>query len=169
MRNLIRIILGAALLVPTVACGPTGLSGGKQLNELDADDRQKACENLEDYYAKEIDEDTEHRFACAFVALFTTSVDECEVAYEGCLSQPLMTEETDENACEVTDETNCTATVAEYEDCVDEQIADLRDFADSFSCQAAVNGEITLDAEPGPACKAVAEKCPGFFDEGAGS
>jgi hypothetical protein len=166
VRDFFRITLCAALLLPTVACtGPTGLPGGKQLNELDADDRQKACENIQEYYDKEVDDDTAKRYACIFATILATDVDSCEVAYEACLMEPLM-ENTDDDSCAVTDETTCTATVEEYEACLDEQIAAFKDVSASFSCEASINGSFMIQTEPGPDCKALADTCPGFFGGG---
>ena len=169
VRDFIRITLIAALLVPAAACtGPTGLKGSKQLNELDAGEREEACENIGDYFDKEVGEERMKKLACVFSAATTVAfggggVPECEIAYDSCLMEPLT--QTDDG-CGVSDETSCTATVEEYEACLEEQAEGFVTLIDGLSCAAVLEGGASPIPEAGPECTALASKCPGFFSAG---
>lgn len=165
MRNLARLFLISALLLPMAACkGPTGVKGDKQLSELSEDEKKTACENISDYYDKEVGDERLVRFACTFTAAFTSSEAECDVALEACIAEGMVSES--EDSCVVDGEVACDATVEEYEACLDEQIEATVEFIDSFSC-AAIFGEggdsPGVGPETGELCTALAQKCPGLF------
>ncbi len=169
MRNLARLSLLSALLLPMAACkGPTGVSGDKQLSELSEDEKKTACENISEYYDKEVGDERLVRFACTFTAAFTSSEAECDVAFEACVAEGMVTES--EDSCVVEGDVACDATVEEYEACLDEQIEATVEFIDSFSCAAIFNesGEGSgLGPETGELCTALAQKCPGLFASGS--
>jgi len=169
MRNLARLSLIAALILPTVACkGPTGVKGDKQLNELSEDEKKTACENIEEYFDEEVGDERLLRFSCTFAAAFSGSEAECDLAFDACVAEgKVMSEEGD--GCVVDDEIVCEATVEEYEACLDEQIEATIEFIDGFSCAAIFSGDSgATSPETGPLCTELAQKCPGLFSGGGG-
>lgn len=139
--------------------GGGSVDSGKQLSELSGDEANALCSSIE----AGVDLDAAQRLSCAFAAAFS-SMDEasCQTAFDACLAEPFEAEESD---CPVENEIDdsCTATVAELEACVDEVNAALKSVADGFSCAE----ELDLTAlEPGEACTAFDEKCPGVINTG---
>ncbi len=171
MRNLARLSLISALILPVVACkGPTGVSGDKQLSELSEDEKKTACENIGDYYDKEVGEERLVRFGCIFKGAFNPEVTneaECDLSLDACVAAGEVTVSEDDDSCVVDGDIACDATVEEYEACLDEQVEATVEFIDSFTC-AAIYGEGgggggSLSPETGPLCTALAQKCPGLF------
>lgn len=168
MRNLARLSLISALILPAVACkGPTGVSGDKQLSELNEEEQKTACENIDDYFDKEVGDERLVRFACIFTAAFNPEVTneaECDLSLDACLAAGEVMVSEEEDSCVVDGDIACDATVEEYEACLDEQIEATVEFIDSFTCAAIYGGgEGTTSPETGPLCTALAQKCPGLF------
>jgi len=168
MNTLLRYTLLSALILPAIACkGPTGISGGKQLNELSDDEQIQACENVEDYYIEEIGEDRLIHGSCvALASFFTSNEDECEVFVDMCKRDAMESEEGEEEVDECTaEEVSCTATVAEYEACIEEEVEATKDGIDALTCAAIFSDNPPdMDPPPGPECEAFAKKCPGYLD-----
>ncbi len=159
--TLLQIVQGflwiSVIALPIVACtGPTGLPGSKQLDELDADERAEACENLADYFDEGIGEERRKKRFCIHVGAQYGDVAECEVAYETCLMEPYSSEV----SCALSGPTSCTATVEELEACFAEEIDTTIAFIDGLTCQAVLDG-VEYDAFGGPACLTFEQKCPG--------
>ncbi len=92
----------------------------------------------------------------------------CQEAYEECMNKPEEPE--DEDDCKLDDEdsklTDCTATVGEFEACINDTIAATSEAYEGLSCDTDVE---TLDSmgdnlEPA-SCKAIEKKCPGLAEE----
>ncbi len=178
MRTLLRLTLLSALILPAVACkGPTGLKGDKKLNELSDDEKKSGCESLVEYSDKKISEDDYKRFACTSVAIFDVAFggteESCNTAFDQCLQDVTTNEDDTETSCELEGDITCTATVEEYEACVDERIELTLELINSFSCAKLV--EMAGDPPPeeeedDSLCSALAQKCPGLFSsEGEGA
>ncbi|MCB9569223.1 MAG: hypothetical protein H6710_18760 [Myxococcales bacterium] len=172
MRLLAHTAIFGALLLSFGCRGPSGLPGNKQIGELSDDEQKEACENVADYYDKKIGEEKLKDFACVTAGVFAAALSGgdvaiCEAAYMDCLAAP-DDGTMDDTTCEVSnDAPSCTATVAEYDDCLEEQVDALKDFLDGYSCATAASSMLP---ETGPACMALAQKCPELFsDNGEGT
>ncbi len=176
MRTLLRLSLLSALILPAVACkGPTGLNADKNLNDLSADEKKSGCESLVEYSEKKISEDDVKRLACITVAVldvaFGGSEESCNSTYDQCLQEATATQDGN-TSCELEGDITCTATVEEYEACVDERIDATLELIKSFSCAELVKmsgEEPAPEGEDESLCSALAQKCPGLFSsEGEG-
>ncbi|MEZ4448472.1 MAG: hypothetical protein R3B09_03255 [Nannocystaceae bacterium] len=162
MHHRIHTLLVAALAVGASACtGYTGVKGSKKLSELDADERKEVCENSAAHTKEEIGEETIKRYGCVLASVLASGggVPECEAAVDICVMDATIESN---DTCDVDGDVDCDATIEEYEACGDENIAGLKVFYQTFTCEAAINGSV-MAPEAGPECQALAKKCPGLF------
>lgn len=153
----------------------TNVTPSKPLNQLTPQETQKVCEATTTYVGKGLQDATFTDLVCRITGLVSVlSVPDAEVqmacttAYNACKAAPAPTE-VPAGACGSTQATDCTATVAEYEACVNELPANLT-LINSIvvTCDKATkNSVLALVAIPsllGPACTALNKKCPSEFD-----
>ena len=88
---LLRFTLLSALILPAVACkGPTGLKADTKLNELSEDEKDAACDQIETYTKKKIDEEDATRAACVvFASLLSANESDCDAAVESCIAEAM--------------------------------------------------------------------------------
>ncbi|MDX2021980.1 MAG: hypothetical protein SF187_17210 [Deltaproteobacteria bacterium] len=153
----------------------TNVTPSKPLNQLTPQEAQKVCEATTTYVGKGLQDATFTDLVCRIAGLVSVlNVPDAEVqatctkAYNACKAAPAPME-LPTGACGETQTTQCTATVAEYEACVNELPSDLKAInAVVASCDRATkNSVVALVAIPsllGPACTALNKKCPSEFN-----
>jgi len=186
MKNL--ALTSIAILLTTMSlAGCKGGGGGvnsgvdstKTGEELSEEEIAKLCEATADYVTSELDtKDGACRmvaFPAAFVAYALGGGDEdamreaCTEAYEECLEEDEEQEETVQ--CEDTPESisDCEATVAEYETCVEDRVAEMKDLEKTVPTCAELSEddleELADLIEDGPtgttkSCEDLADSCP---------
>jgi len=162
----------------------SGLPGDKVLGSLTDDEAAGLCKKLSDYFSddgpvgKNI-EDVGCRFSSLLTALFTNPPTDaalqasCKASYDTCVAVPSTTSET----CTKPDAA-CTATVAEYDACVNDELGALNQLLGSApSCDevtlASASNPLADAPQPTAACQKIQSKCPsapappGFDDFGA--
>jgi len=149
----------------------SGLPEDKQLGALTDAEAEALCKRIEGYFAddttvgKNVDEFL-CRFTSALTALFAAPETDaalqssCKSLYASCIASPTMSSGT----CEKPDAT-CTATVAEYEACMNDQLALLNQLGSAVpSCdQITLSSSSTLLSGVGEApasCQTLEAKCP---------
>jgi hypothetical protein len=150
----------------------TGVSGDKPLNTLSQDEATKVCKSVGDWSKRAFSEEKLKEIPCKLTAaLFGALAGDAEQArmactqtYNSCLQQPAMPSQ-QESTCGMVD-SNCTATVAEMEACLNELPKAFDDFAAALpSCDALGSGMMSmpfnLESLNPPACKTFESKCPG--------
>jgi hypothetical protein len=153
----------------------TGVTPSKPLNQLTPQETQKVCEDTAEHVSKSLQDAAFADLACRIAGLVAVlSVPEaqvqmaCATAYSACKASPAATEVSPES-CGSPQATECTATVAAYEACVNELPADIKKIESSVaSCAKAtktsVLGLVAIPGLLGPACRALNEACPNEFN-----
>ncbi len=155
---------------------PAGVGASDQVDALDADQRQAACDALEATYADVLRPADTVAFACGVQGLFAGAFDQndpqgaCETAYDACLADPgEVTQDDGDEVCPLIEQPMCTATLAEIEACISDGLEAVLLFNASFDCSLV---DDLMTDEPGdmqweasPACTAVEEKCPGLLSD----
>lgn len=167
-RRVISIVGGILVGGVFVAgCGFTGIGGGKQIDSLSEDDRKQVCERTQEHLTDEGFYDDTKRLLCVTTSAVSVSIAggdaaACEAAVSMCLAGDGGASSGD--SCDDTSSlTSCTATISEFEDCVDEQIDAMKEAVAAFDCAAALSGTQPPESMAGPACTALAKKCPDYF------
>ena len=173
MKGNIQVVSAACGLIVALAggCGFTGIGGGKQIDSLDEEDRVKICEETLEHFEKEKFWENSVRLLCvgqsaALVGPMGGDASACELAVMDCMKKSELNGPGDGDACSDTSNlTSCSATVREYEDCINEQVDAMSEAVEKVTCASVLNGTApTGNPAPGPACEAMAKKCPDFFD-----
>lgn len=148
MKLISRIVLAAFLAGSLTACGgfSSGLPKDKQLDALTAAEATQFCEKVEEYYEKKIDEEKFEQVVCYLFAVeFAEWMNPddlsagCQTFYDDCMNPD---EEEEEASCADAEIPACTATVAEYELCIEESVEAWivfiqdADSAFSYACDA---------------------------------
>lgn len=182
----------------------TGLPEDKQLSELTVDDLMMACETVSASLGNIVSEDDGKRIACTTQAIpssftvkdgkATGDVAKCKQLVNDCLAapagsgpgteSPIETDLSDKMDCSADGTAEqfegCTATVGEYEACIDAVIGEFNRFFGLINCDSLSNPEMVRDSVSGgidipslPACQGLPAKCPnlsfGADDEESGS
>ena len=126
------------------------------------------CEERREF-VETVATDTINEYFCIFEAAFEAALDDgddpvsvCEQAFAECMSGDPQTEVTE---CDIQsiDRSDCDATVAQMNACIDEELEEIEQFVNDFSCnlvdEEADEVEDVTD-EPGPACQTVYDACP---------
>ncbi len=168
----------------------TGLPEDKQLSELTVDDLMMACESVSASLGGIITAEDTKRIDCTARALpssfmvkdgkATGDVAKCKQLVNECLAAPAQpagdrppidTDLGDEMDCSAEGAAEqfegCTATVGEYEACVNAVIGEFERFYTLISCDSLSNPEMVranasagIDIPGLPACQALPAKCP---------
>lgn len=162
-------IVGGVLIggIFVAGCGFTGIGGGKQIDSLSEDDRKQVCERTQEHLQDEgFYEDTK-RLLCVATSAASVSIAggdaaACEAAVSTCLKSDSGTSSGD-SCADTSSLSSCPATISEFEDCIDEQIDAMKEAAAAFDCAAALSGTQPPESMAGPACMALAKKCPDYF------
>lgn len=197
------VAAGAAAVGLVVACSSSGGSSGgtgpgaissvdssKKATDLSEADAQQYCRDTLAYQKSQISEADTKRYTCAAigaaVASFTAKTDEeakaaCVKSRDECIAKPSSSSqgdagpEKDPCANAKKDLGNCTATVAEINQCTADQIEAYKAVVNQDPCASATaakpdGGQPTGASVPEPAsCKVLKEKCPALYgDEGSG-
>jgi hypothetical protein len=165
----VMLVLGAA-----AGCGDddgsggTSVSGSKLLTELTASEAGKLCSYSEKQYKAVLGSEDQY---CTLDGLGGTSDSElCEEYKQECLDEGYYADDKNEDwECEneeaIVDEAEgeCTATVSEYEACVQELFQGRREANKKYTCEDAADlYEDSIDGEGiGPDCTELFTKCPG--------
>jgi hypothetical protein len=157
--RLFGVLSAAVLSLGLVACGGDGDGGSgvdsdKQLNELTDAEQIALCESFS-AEGESISDETIKIICHLFSAeeCTTESVNACIAQFSG--QEPEPAECTPE-------EITCTATVGEYENCLDATIAQVKQIAGEINC---ANAADYAELDQPAACQAIETKCPGFFDD----
>ncbi len=165
------VLLGCAAAM-LAACGgsggsvSTGLPRDKALNTLTPADLKTACLNTISDLATS---DAVIRGGCA-AGLSSLGVDACNAGLDACVTdaKTRAAKEANPATCDkpsTTDPTHfasCSATVAEFEDCLSE----LHDWVEERYASSSCEHPATLlstAAASGPKCTALTSKCPGIL------
>ena len=140
------------------------------IGELDAQQQTALCMLGEQQIAAEFSDDDLNAIICATFGFLGGAFDMqnpvqgCQMAYDQCLGQPLMTEE---NPCPVDEHPDCMATLGQFEQCLNEQAVGFRYLADEFSCELVTAEEPPpgLADNGTPTCDAIEALCPGFIED----
>jgi hypothetical protein len=168
----------------------TGLPEDKQLSELTVDDLMMACESASASFGNIVSEEESKRIDCtagAIPASFTIKdgkasgdVAKCKQLVNECLAAgpssgpnegPIDTDLGAKMDCSADGTAEqfegCTATVGEYEDCVNAAIGEFERFFTMINCDSLANPEMVrenvsagIDIGALPACKGLPAKCP---------
>lgn len=172
-------------LAATPACSSSGSSttGGstakppsadpaKTLESMSASEATTYCKEAMAYQAGKLSEDELKRAGCAIAGAFgafTAKTDaeaqqQCQTAYDQCLAKPATSSDAgaaeDPCATFATDAATCKGlTVAEFNACQDEQVAQFKTLADPKVCSTLKAGGGGTTAST-PKCDVVKTKCP---------
>jgi len=149
----------------------SGLPADKQLGSLTDAEKAALCQKLSDYFSQGTISKSLEEFTCrsssALFALVLSGAQNdadlqtaCKSAYEPCLSSPVMTSE----SCKVSETgSTCTATVAEYDACMNDYAKSLDQLITTFpTCDKLTltsSSQIFALSEPA-SCQTLQEKCP---------
>ncbi|MEI9942570.1 MAG: hypothetical protein WDO69_35600 [Pseudomonadota bacterium] len=147
----------------------SGVSGDKQLGALTDQEFQGVCKNLSDYFSSGAVGKGFEEFTCRFEGLLAGVAAQtdaelqaaCKATYDQCVAAPTTTTET----CTKPD-ASCTATVAEYDACVNDSAKALTTLANSIpSCDKLTMASLGMiavdDSTATPAsCTTLQTKCP---------
>jgi hypothetical protein len=167
----LALVLGCCLMA---SCGDddggsSGVSGGKLLTDLSDDDNQKLCEYYEKLYKDSLG--SEEQYCTAYALDDAWDEEECEDYKSECLEEGYYeSDQIEDWGCDTrgliefeTDD-ECTATVAEVEACLKEDVSRGRELT-KYTCEDAERlseeGEDDEGDTAGPACEKVFTKCPG--------
>lgn len=140
------------------------------ISDLDAQQQTALCMLGEQQIAAAFSDDDLSAIVCATFGLLGGAFDmqnpvqACQMAYDQCLGQPLMTEE---NPCPVDEHPDCSATLGQFEQCLNEQAVGFRFLADEFECALVTAEEPPPGLADGgtPTCDAIEALCPGFIED----
>lgn len=143
-----------------VATGASGVQGSKPLGQVTDAEAMQLCE----WSTAAAYEPSSKETCTTLSAAFTTNREECESSVTECLKEVGVDEEPEET-CDTASAAelpaNCTATVAEFEKCVEDLNAANRALFSNTTC--ADVGEIDLESDVPASCQAIEPKCPGFL------
>lgn len=137
-------ILQAATLVfalASFACGEfsSGLSGGKKLSELSDDEKTQFCEAAHEFTTSE----SYASIHCLYLAYNIGNMSEdmkkgsgervCNNTYDECLKTQPKLSEVGEHSCQ--SNWNCSATVREAEQCVNDSFDTFKKHVEGLSCK----------------------------------
>jgi hypothetical protein len=160
------LFVACAGLLPAVhGCGGGGFNsrvdGSKQLEDISADEAKQLCEDANDYADSTIGSAELEKYGCSVAAIYTGagSVDDpkgdCQTAYDACIANPPG----NTTSCDMATSPPCTATVDDYEKCIEETAAAIEDFVSSFSCDKVDELKDKTNPLQGAVCKKVSDTC----------
>lgn len=167
------LVLLVALACGSFACkddGPADLDSGlpeeKVGTELTPTEQTQLCEARADYAASLVSPAEAKSMACTLEGIFFAAFNggdqkACETVRDGCLQKP---DKPASGTCDLgVDWTTCAATVAELEDCYQENADASLELTRSLSCAKIEEYKASPpDTSPaaGPACSAAEARCP---------
>lgn len=164
--KLVRALTLFPLAAFVAACGgdddsgfQTSIDTGKSIDQLTSSESAQLCKDLTSWGEKAA-KGLEPKF-CKLVGVFAESKAECEKSVKDCINAP--SEPDDGGMC--TPPTNCDATVAEVQKCLEDSIKALDGYLDEFpSCAELASDSVMEPADPGePAsCKTLEQRCPDY-------
>jgi hypothetical protein len=171
----------------------TGLPQDQKLSELDEDELMTACEAVSDSLENVISDEESQRIDCTAASIAGSvvmvngkpqgDVAKCKQLVDECLAagpdssgngsdDPIDTDLGAEDRDCTTDDTaeqfeGCSATVGEYESCLNAALAKINQLFSAIDCDALKDLEEVQDTFSGgfeidslPECKPIADKCP---------
>jgi hypothetical protein len=147
----------------------SGVSGQKQLGSLTDQEFQGLCKKLSDHFSTGTIGQGVEEFTCRFAGLFAGATAQsdaalqaaCKSAYDQCIAAPTTTEET----CTKPDAT-CTATVAEYDACINDAakalvaLGNVLPACDKLTLTSLEMIDLGEETEQPASCKVLETKCP---------
>lgn len=165
--------LRVAVFAALCACdsGPidSGLPEDKPASQLTAREATQLCAAAHEYYERVVSDEELVGYICTSLALAASGGDlaVCEEEAEQCVAAPspaveaIAADVRAHGICEPLILASCEATVGEVEDCLAEFVAHIDRLYASHSCAMLTEpGEETIVLSVGPACEAIAERCP---------
>lgn len=183
MNNIFKTAFSLALVV---ACSSSdsstsgtgtyssGLPSGKKLSEVTQAEAQAACTSASTRPSPLTAEESK-RVGCSFSASFSVmgaatdaeAQSKCQSAFDTCLAAPSEGVKAEDctKAPLPASWAKCSATVAEFDACTNEQLVAFKALATTFKCSDAkkpTSGSTTTAgaSKSGPACSAYDTKCP---------
>jgi len=148
-----------------------GVGEDDRVADLSDDEIAAVCTALEDRYSDALSDDDAAELACIGAALFVGLFDQddpvgsCGMACDSCQAEPDV-EEPNPEPCPLSENPECTATIAQIDTCIADRVAGARLLIDTFDC-ALLNDLANLpdEGQDSAACLAVDEACPGLLDD----
>lgn len=146
--------------------GASGVSSGKLLTELTEKENKALCSSYEQQYKAAVLSSKEQY--CTVIGIdHTGHVDDCEVVKQECIDGTDYEDELNEDwGCDLQGlvsgkiEGPCTATVADVEACLREDVAREARIGTKYTCENA-GDDIEEESGSDPACDQLFAKCPG--------
>ncbi len=156
----------------------TGLSDTRLLSSVTPEEATQACESIESAFSARLDVQSALAAVCELVgAALSDTEAQCRQVADDCVAQAqrgegMLKEEDFEQDFDCDEEesqqelASCEATVGEFEQCMNDQLALAEQTLAAFSCANAPNTtpEALSEAQAGPplpaSCEALEEKCP---------
>lgn len=186
--------------VAVIACSSSSSSGGgggsvtsidssKQAGSLSDAEKQQYCKDATNYINSNVSDTDSKKVSCfskAVQSIYTSGSpptsdadlqSKCKSAYNDCMSKPLDKGDagtSTSSSCSPSEFTNCTATVGELNQCVQDSVAAMKTAYATFdtACDKIQmdGGGLQQSASSEPAsCKALETKCPGMKSSTSGS
>jgi hypothetical protein len=152
----------------------TGLDGTLALSEMTDEQQIAGCEAGDEYMKSQVDPEMMKTVSCVYSGMMSGMMGmTCQEAYDGCMAEPLETEETDCSE-DIDDLSACTdVTIAELEACFTAEFSQNMEMLSEMAAmtcddiEAAMSdpeGGGMMEEPPTPAaCEGLDEKCPAFF------
>jgi hypothetical protein len=175
LRGCLAFVLGLGLAGGCVEKDSGGIvttvNESKPLNDLDENEQQDLCEDVQAWAEDNLNEKLFQRIDCISDAVEAATaggggIDEaaCQNAYSDCLNQPYEGEiDFSEAECNPDAFPSCDIAVGEYLACAEDSVALLNNLLNSFSCGNLEEFAQQEEPEYPASCQALEQRCPEWF------